>query len=809
MRELLNKFTSRIVLAELTIHLLLMGLLLLLVIPRIENNYRQQFINHAYADAQRTAGLIAQEPERPYHLIESLNNDNLARAELMPPTPGNVAEHRFGDDNDSVFYIASPLTLGDAKYMLRIAYDERPTAQLMADARNAGFIIAALYLLSATLIASLLGPVLSRPLQQLSAAARKIAAGLSSERLHVHTPISEINTLATDLEHMRRELVNQGEAVATREARISAIMDNVVDALITLDEQGLIQSFNLAAERIFGYDAEEVVGQDIDMLFTSPFYSPYKARIQKNSPPLEQPQSLEILGRRKDGSSFNLEARLSEMCQIEECLSIVVCRDITDRKQSEMELKSLQEDLERRVIKRTRELATVNKELQHQALHDALTELPNRALLQDRLQQATRTAKRDGHALALMLMDLDRFKEINDTLGHHYGDLLLQQVAVRMRSALRDSDTVARLGGDEFAVLLPIIQHPDQAEQAARKVVEVMASPFSLEGQQFHVGISIGIALYPKDGEDSVHLMRRADVAMYVAKRSQIGYTFYDPSQDLHSVSRLAMVGELRRALEASQLKVHYQPTADLRKNKITGVEALVRWDHPQKGAIMPDEFIPLAEHTGLIKPLTVFVLNEALHQAHLWNNNGLFLRMAVNLSARSLHDPDLVTHVAGSLDRWNIPAEQLQMEITESAIMEDPIRAMTTLTKLNRMGVKLSIDDFGTGYSSLMYLKQLPVEEIKIDKSFVKDMLINNEDKVIVRSTIDLAHNMGHQVIAEGVDNEAALELLREMGCDLAQGYYIGTPMTAAAIPGWLKHTSWKTNTHPITAFSRDSIAV
>jgi diguanylate cyclase (GGDEF)-like protein/PAS domain S-box-containing protein len=804
MKSFLNKFTSRMVLGEFAIHALLASSLFFLTLPLLEQSYQSQFIEHAQQGAERIATLLRNTPQ-PYNLEVIANHGGITHAHLTPTanaTPGFRQEQEFGSGDNHIYQVAMPLLLAGEPYLLELGYDETATAQRIASAYQLGLYLVCGYLLLAVLTAALLGPQLIRPLQRLRETALNIATGHPTVSLNTDTNVTEIKELATDLERMRSKLVAQREDLAMREARISAIMDNVADALITIDEQGQIHSFNLAAERIFGYDAPEVIGQSVNLLFAAPLVS----RSSDNSALLpitiEQLAPYETLGRRKDSGTFHMEASISEICELAGCISIVICRDISGQKQAEIEIKSLKEDLEQRVVKRTRELASVNKELQHQALHDALTSLPNRVLMQDRLQQATRAAKRDNHALALMITDLDRFKEINDTLGHHYGDLLLQQVAVRMRSALRDSDTVARLGGDEFAVLLPAIYGEEQAMQASIKIAKAMEAPFILENQHFHVGISIGIAIYPKDGDNSTHLMRRADVAMYVAKRSQSSYAFYNPDQDQHSASRLALVGELRRALEQKQLTVHYQPTVDLKQRQVIGVEALLRWPHAAKGMLLPDEFIPLAEQTGLIKGITLFVLNEALQQLHMWQTAGLHLRMAVNLSARNLNDPDLVRQLDELLTRWQVLPQQLQLEITESAIMEDPPRAMSTLSRLYAMGIKLSIDDFGTGYSSLAYLKQLPVHEIKIDRSFIEEMVNNNEDRVIVRSTIDLAFNMGHRVIAEGVDSKEALALLTEMGCDLAQGFFISKPLGSNELYQWMRDNSdWHTNLKPRTA--------
>lgn len=803
MKSFFNNFTSRMLLSELIVHALLVSSLFFLVLPLLEQQYQDQFIEQVQQTSARIATLL-ENSAPPYHIESIVGQGDIVSARLVPATNDRldfVQEQGFGSSNNHRYQMMVPLLLTDERYLLELDYDKSATEQRISNAFDFGIYLAIGYVLLAVLSTALLGPQLTRPLQRLRQTALNIAAGQPMEQINTDTDITEVKDLAAGLERMRSKLVAQREDLAMREARISAVMDNIADALVTINELGQVQSFNLAAERIFGHNAKEMIGSSVNALFAAPLVSRNPDNGESRLT-IEQHAPYETLGRRKDGSTFHMEAAISEICELAGCISIVICRDISVQKQAELEIKSLKDDLEQRVVKRTLELASVNKELQHQALHDALTSLPNRVLMQDRLEQATRAAKRENHALALMITDLDRFKEINDTLGHHYGDLLLQQVAGRVRSALRDSDTVARLGGDEFAVLLPTIQNEEQAAQAAIKISKAMEAPFILENQNFHVGISIGIAIYPKDGDNSTHLMRRADVAMYVAKRAQSSYAFYNPEQDQHSASRLALVGELRRALEQKQLIVHYQPTVDIKQKQVVGVEALLRWQHPTRGVLQPNEFIPLAEQTGLIKGLTIFVLNEALQQLHQWQANGLQLRMAINLSSRNLNDPDLVRQIDELLNRWQVLPEQLQLDITESAIMEDPPRAMSTLSRLYAMGIKLSIDDFGTGYSSLAYLKQLPVHEIKIDRSFVEEMVSNNEDRVIVRSTVDLAFNMGHRVIAEGVNSQETLALLAEMGCDRAQGFFICKPLSGKELYQWLRNnTEWHTNTRPRSA--------
>jgi len=439
----------------------------------------------------------------------------------------------------------------------------------------------------------------------------------------------------------------------------------------------------------------------------------------------------------------------------------------------------------------SRRLVRQSASLAYQARHDALTDLPNRTLLHDRLRQALHHAPPppggDSASVALLLIDLDRFKEINDTFGHHCGDQLLRQVGARLCATLRATDTVARLGGDEFAVLLPVIDARG-AGAVAGTLVRTLEEPFMLEGYSVSIGASIGIALAPEHGQDATTLLRRADVAMYTAKRATSDYAIYIAAQDQYSPERLGLVGELRRAIEQDQLVLYYQPKVDLRTGRLDSVEALVRWQHPVRGIVLPDQFIPLAEHTGLITPLSHWVLTAALRQCRAWRDAGLGIRIAVNLSARLLQDEHLVDSIVELLQTWGVTPDLLQVEVTESAVMADPARALQILTRLHDMGIRIAIDDFGTGYSSLAYLKKLPADEIKIDKSFVRDMAVNADDVTIARSVIDLGHNLGLSVVAEGVEDRAVWDQLAEMGCDLAQGYYLSRPIPAAALASWVR---------------------
>jgi diguanylate cyclase (GGDEF)-like protein/PAS domain S-box-containing protein len=425
----------------------------------------------------------------------------------------------------------------------------------------------------------------------------------------------------------------------------------------------------------------------------------------------------------------------------------------------------------------------------YQALHDPLTDLPNRVLLHDRLSQAISAARRESESVALLLLDLDRFKEVNDTLGHHAGDRLLQEVGSRLRGALRASDTVARLGGDEFAAVLPGAD-PQAAALGAAKLQNALEAPLVIDGCELSLEASIGVAAYPAHGENADTLLRRADIAMYAAKRARGGVATYTAEHDRHSSERLALVSALRRAIALDELSLHYQPQVDCRTGKPVAMEALVRWWHPERGLIGPDEFVPLAEQSGLIRQVTRWVLAAALAQFASWQRFAAGLRLSVNLSSHDLLDEHLPRFVAAQLERWHFPADQLTLEITESALLGDSDRAVEVLGRIRQLGVRVALDDFGTGYSSLSYLKSWPVDEVKVDRSFVRNMVVEECDRAIVRATVDLAHSLGLQVVAEGVENEAVMRLLAEMGADRAQGYHLTRPLPPTQLVRWcLEH--------------------
>jgi len=432
-----------------------------------------------------------------------------------------------------------------------------------------------------------------------------------------------------------------------------------------------------------------------------------------------------------------------------------------------------------------------SRELEYKALFDDLTGLPNRSLFFDRLGQAAKIYKNDQKPFSIVLLDLDRFKDVNDQRGHHIGDLLLKHVAQNISSTMRRSDTVARLGGDEFVLLLPGVASAN-AEAIVKKLLATLCHRVTLGGFMVDIEVSIGIASYPEHDVDITRLLLKADIAMYAAKRIKVGYRIYTPEMEILAAKNIELQNQLRHGIEHEQLQLYYQPKISHHTARLTGVEALVRWNHPQRGLIAPDEFIPLAEDCGLIQPLALWVLHEALQQTVAWHEAGHEFTVSLNLSTRNLLDDDLPGRVAKLLASYQVKPEWLVFEITESAVMEEPEHALATLSKLSKMGIQLSLDDFGTGYSSLAYLKKLPVDEIKIDKSFIKDMELDANDTVIVRSTIALGQNLGMQVVAEGVENVEIWDLLGTLGCDASQGFYLSRPMTAAELDKWVISSDW-----------------
>jgi len=546
------------------------------------------------------------------------------------------------------------------------------------------------------------------------------------------------------------------------DARFRSMVDSSDDAIIGATPDSVVTSWNAAAERLLGYSGEEMIGQSLDVLVPhDKIEESHQMRAGIGGGDSGR-RTLETERIHKDGSLVPVALTASPIYDGNSVTgSSEILRDIADR-------------------------LAMQHEMEFRALHDTLTGLPNRELLADRLDQELRSDIRAATRTGLMLIDLDRFKEVNDTFGYQCGDELLRQVGPRLAGVLRAADTVARLGGDEFAVLLPDLHDAMDASAVALSLVEALELPFHVLGADLDVEASIGVVVSGEHGRDATTLLQHADVALDVAKTLSSGVFAYDPAFDSRTPSRLALLGDLRRALERDELLLHYQPKVSLRTGNVVGAEALVRWQHPSRSLVFPDDFIPMAEHTALIGPLTRHVLSLALAQVRTWIDAGRPLPIAVNLSARNLHDEDFASQVAGLLAAHDVPADLLELEVTESALTIDPARAQQMLKQLSALGVRISIDDFGAGYTSLGQLTKLPVSELKIDRSFVMTMAKNPGNAMIVQSVIDLGHNLGMTLVAEGIETEQSLTTLADLTCDVGQGYYICRPIPADAFDVW-----------------------
>jgi diguanylate cyclase (GGDEF)-like protein/PAS domain S-box-containing protein len=577
--------------------------------------------------------------------------------------------------------------------------------------------------------------------------------------------------LATHLAGIAIERARSGDAARESEDRYRDLFENANEPIgtVTMDDQ--ITDVNRAFELVLGYDREELIGTNLaDYLTPQGLIEARKATERKLSGEVTG-TTFEQEFIAKDGHLVVLEVSSRVIEEDGRAMGVQgICRDITARKQADAELRRLSE---------------LNL---HLSLHDGLTGLPNRASFREQVERDIAIADRTGSELAVLLMDLDRFKEINDTLGHHFGDLLLIELARRLTSVMRKTDSVARLGGDEFGVLVAdVSESASVLEHVIERILAALEQPFLVNGLPLHVEASIGVARYPAHGDDVDLLLQRADVAMYLAKDSGAPHAIYTAELDHHDTASLTLLSELPRAIRDRELLVHYQPKIDVRTGELAGVEALTRWRHPTRGMIPPGDFISAAEKTGLMQPLTLYVLDEALGQIARWRQEGIELTIAVNLSMRNLLDPRLPEQVADSLDSHELPGECLTLEITESAIITDPAATTDVIRRLRELGVGISIDDFGTGYTSLAYLARLPITELKIDRSFVIDMNRNADDAAIVRSIITLGHDLGLEVVAEGVETEEAGNQLARLGCDTIQGYWMSRPLPPDELRAWL----------------------
>ena len=586
-----------------------------------------------------------------------------------------------------------------------------------------------------------------------------------------------------EMADLYEELAHSSETALTHQRdQLRGILDSAAEGIITIDAAGRIELFNRAAENMFGWSAHNIDGSDFRELLSADLesrrISALLEHLVENGGPGSEVTSLE--GRRRDGSTFPIEVSASVMRRNNSRKYIAIVRDISER-------------------------VRLQRALEHQAFHDDLTGLANRALLRDRLDHAIALSRRSGATVAVLFGDLDGFRMINDTLGHDTGDLLLAEVAQRIRHNLRDGDTAARLGGDEFAILLDESTTAD-ATATANRILDALREPFVVEGRELFVRVSIGIADNSADALDADELLCRADIAMYAAKAR--GRDRFEPFE-VHMQSELAarhdLQRDLRQALDEDQLTLHYQPLTDLERGSIESLEALVRWNHPTRGLVAPNDFIPIAEETGLIIQIGQYVLREACRQLAQWRltlPGTEQLAIGVNVASQQLHDPSFVADVADALVDSGLEAEYLILELTESTLLSDTTLVQERLRALKALGVRLAIDDFGTGYSSLAYLRTFPVDFLKIDRSFVSELSCETDQgRVMVRSIIGLGHNLSLTVVAEGIEDTRQLEELRDAGCNIGQGFLLARPVTAHDIPGLL--------TEPPMLSSRDSTQI
>jgi diguanylate cyclase (GGDEF)-like protein/PAS domain S-box-containing protein len=594
--------------------------------------------------------------------------------------------------------------------------------------------------------------------------------------------------------------------IATRkesETRYRGLLEAAPDAMVVVNQDGEIVLLNVQAERQFGYRRDELIGQKVTNIIPVGFAERLVADALRSAEDALAQQigtGIELYGQRKDRSSFPIEIMLSPLESAEGILVTAAIRNITTRKQAEALLVQKVEELNRsneELVKSAYTARTMAQQMTNLAEHDALTGLPNRLLLNDRVGQSIKLAQRHMCQVAVLFLDLDGFKHINDSLGHVIGDKLLQSIATRLTDCLRAPDTISRLGGDEFVVLLPELRQPEDAAITARRLLLALAEGHSIGGHDLHVTTSIGVSIYPDDGLDAETLIKNADTAMYQAKENgRQSYQFFRPAMNIRAVERQSIEEHLRRALERQEFRLHYQPKINLTTAAITGVEALIRWIHPARGSVPPTQFIPVAEDCGLILPIGAWALREACAQAQAWIDAGLpVITMAVNVSALQFQNENFLEDLFVILDQTGLDPRHLELELTESALMKRAELTASILSTLRGMGVQVAVDDFGTGYSSLSYLRKFPLDALKIDQSFVQQITTIPNETIIVRAIINMGRSLNLRVIAEGVETQDQLNFLKSHQCDEAQGYLFSPPVLPKQIAQFLEPQRLRAN--------------
>ncbi len=755
------------------IHALLIPILFVGILYLAEKDYQAQFVNHARAQSYLLATLMSQTTDSS--AISRIADDlvlsgQVAYADYVS-APGKIyhsaynqpgkfkEDFFFGGHDDHIYFINIPSHHAKGG-MLHVGFDEIPTEEHIRTSYMLGIGLALGYIVLTALFIGFFGHRMTKSIRQLRDVSRKIASGQTGERISVDSGVTEIFSLAKDLEAMRQELVHRGDEIALREARQRAVLETAAEGIIIVDPRGRIESFNKAAELIFSHSADEVIQKPFTSLLTPEDAGKF---LSLSGEPLIG-VGTELCGLRKCGELFHLTLSVSEANAVgSRCFTIL-----------------LQDNSERHAFE---------AKLTHLATHDALTGLPNRVLFNDRLAQELAHASRDDHTVAILFLDLDRFKHINDTLGHNIGDQLLQAVADRLKNCLRGEDTLARLGGDEFLLILPHLNNTEGAAIVAQNILQLLKQPFSTAGQELFISASIGIAFYPHDGSETSELVKNADTAMYVAK-SMGGSNFQFSSQQMNAMTtaRFEMESMLRHALERDELLLHYQPQVDTRTKRIVGVEALLRWQHPQLGLVPPADFIPLAEETGLIIPISEWVLRNACTQCKAWQDEGYDITVAVNLCARQFTHSDLLVLIREILEQTALEPQHLELELTESMVMQHGEETIAILHQLKELGLRLSLDDFGTGYSSLSYLRRFPIDTLKIDRSFVQDITDEADGGILASAIIAMAHGLKMNVIGEGVETAEQLAYLQAHRCDTIQGYYFSKPLPSEVMTALLR---------------------
>lgn len=775
-RQFTRSYSGRMLLGTLSIHALLIPILFVGILHLAEKDYQAQFVDHARSQSYLLATLMGQtrDPAAISQIADDLVlSGQVAYASYPSPTGKNhlssynqkgqfKEDFFFGENGDHLYFINIPSPHAKDG-MLHVGFDETPTEEHIQTSYLLGIGLAVGYIVLSVLFIGFFGHRLTQSIRQLQAVSRKIANGQTGEQIFVTSCVTEVKSLAGDLEAMRKELVQRGDEIALREARQRAVLETAAEGIIIVDPEGRIESINKAAELIFCSTEEKIIHQPFTSLLIQEDAGKFLA-------PSGEPLiciGTELHGLRHCGEAFHITISVSEANAAGSRCFTVMVQDNSERHAYEARLTFM-------------------------ATHDTLTGLPNRALYNDRLMQALTHASRDNHTVAILFLDLDRFKHINDTLGHNIGDQLLQSVSDLLKNCLRSEDTLARLGGDEFTMILPHLNNTDGAATVAQNILAVLEQPFSIAGQELFISGSIGIAYYPHDGSEANELVKNADTAMYAAKSmGGNNFQFYSEHMKGMTSARFEMENLLRHALERDELMLHYQPQVDARTQRIIGVEALLRWRHPVLGLVPPCDFIPLAEETGLIIPISDWVLRTACTQCKDWLDKGFDITIAVNLCARQFIQSDLRLQISEILKQTGLAPENLELELTESMVMQHGEETIARMHELKKLGLRLSLDDFGTGYSSLSYLRRFPIDTLKIDRSFIQDIDSELGDGVLASTIISMAHGLNMNVVGEGVETAAQLAHLQAHRCDTIQGYYFSKPMSSEAMTELLSKTS------------------